>query len=237
MEVAVLYSGGKDSTLAIEFCKEKGWNIKYLLSVKPTRTDCYLFHYATVEHTKDLAKILGIKHILVSCSVADPKKEAEIVKKIIEKNPVDAVVLGGVGLQITQLKSIQDALRPLKVEVFASHAEYDHEEIVRSMIRKGYKIMITQYACEGLNEDWLGKILNFENFENLKELAYKYGFHIGAEGGYWDSLVIGGPIFKGKELMLISSKKVRETNYSGYLVINKVKIINSKLNTHVYQSA
>jgi diphthamide synthase (EF-2-diphthine--ammonia ligase) len=54
MDVAILYSGGKDSTFAIQHAAEKGWNIKYLISVKPTRKDCYLFHYATVELTKDL---------------------------------------------------------------------------------------------------------------------------------------------------------------------------------------
>src|SRR3989339_1982890 len=84
MDVAILYSGGKDSTFAIQHAMEKGWSIKYLVSVKPTRKDCYLFHYATVEHTKDLAKILGIHHILEKCSVADPIKEAQIVKGIVE---------------------------------------------------------------------------------------------------------------------------------------------------------
>src|SRR3989344_8185660 len=92
MKVAVLYSGGKDSTYAIDYALKKGWEISYLLSVKPNRTDCYLFHFATVEHTKKLAKSLGIKQIYTTCDVADPVKEAEIVKDIIIKNPVDAVL-------------------------------------------------------------------------------------------------------------------------------------------------
>ena len=93
MDVAILYSGGKDSNYALASALEKGWNVKYLLSVKPTRTDCYLFHFATVEHTKIQAEILGIPHILVNCSIANPKKEAEIVKKVVEKNPVDVEAL------------------------------------------------------------------------------------------------------------------------------------------------
>ena len=110
MNIAILFSGGKDSINAVKLAKQKGWNIKYLLSVKPNRTDCDLFHFATVEHTKEIAKILGYNHILVDCDVADPQKEAEIVKNIIAKNPVDAVVLGGIGLQETQLKVIRDNL-------------------------------------------------------------------------------------------------------------------------------
>lgn len=225
MEVAVLYSGGKDSTLAIEFCKEKGWDIKYLLSVKPTRTDCYLFHYATVEHTKELAEILGIKHILVSCSVADPKKEAEIVKNIVEKNPVDAVVLGGVGLQITQLKSIQDALRPLKVEVFASHAGQDSLELLKEMIEKGYEIIITEIASDGLNKEHLGFKLNKNSLNSFVELSKKYGFEILGEGGYYNSLVVDGPIFS-KRLEILESKRIMDDKYHGYLEVKKTRIIN-----------
>ena len=123
MDVAILYSGGKDSTFAIQHAIDKGWNIKYLISVKPTRKDCFLFHYATVEQTKEFAKQLNIPHFYASCRVADPIKESDIVKKVVESNQkkmkVDAVVLGGTGLQETQLKSIQNALRPFSIDVFA----------------------------------------------------------------------------------------------------------------------
>src|SRR3989338_7924309 len=144
MKVAILYSGGKDSTFAIDMAKEKGWQIEYLLSVKPTRKDCFLFHFATVEQTKKLAEMLGLRHIYVTCDVADPKKEAQIVKEVVKKNPVDAVVLGGIGLQETQLRSIQEALKPLNIKAFASNYGEDHRELFSRMIEKGYKITITR---------------------------------------------------------------------------------------------
>ena len=192
MDVAILYSGGKDSTFAIEHAKNKGWNIKYLISVKPTRKDCFLFHYATVEQTKDIANMLQIPHFYVKCKVSDPAKEAEIIKDVVDKNQrkmkVDAVVLGGTGLQETQLKSIQNALRPLKVEAFASHAGEEHDLVMEEMLKKGYEILITQIASDGL-KDWLGKKITKENFPQLKKDSFKYGFHIGFEGGYADTLV------------------------------------------------
>jgi len=140
MKVGIMYSGGKDSTFAIEFAKEKGWDIRYLVSIKPNRTDCYLFHFATVEHTKDLAKILKIPHVFETCTVADPEKEAAIVKKIVEErqknDPINAMVLGGTGLQETQLRSIQNALRPMGIEVFASEAGEDHDVVIDRMLEK-----------------------------------------------------------------------------------------------------
>ncbi len=224
MKVAILFSGGKDSTFAIDYAKHMGWDISYLLSIKPTRTDCYLFHFATVEHTPQLADAIGLKHFLLNCNVANPKQEAQIVKSFVEKNKVDAVVLGGVGLQQTQLRTLQKALMPLKIEVFASHAGFDHEEIVEKMIKKGYDIRITQVASEGLGEEWLGKQINKSSFEDLKKRSQKYGFHIGFEGGYADTFVCDGPIFK-KRVIIEESEKVMEDKYSGHLLVRKLRLV------------
>ena len=226
MDVAILYSGGKDSTFAIQHAVEKGWNIKYLISVKPTRKDCYLFHYATVEMTKDLAKMLNIPHFYVKCRVADPVKEANIVKKIVEKNQrkikVDAVVLGGTGLQETQLRSIQKALMPLKVDAFASHSGEDHDLVMEQMLDKGYEILITQIASDGL-KDWLGKKITKENFAQLKKDSIKYGFHIGFEGGYADTLVTDCPLFS-KKLVIKNMSIIMEDNYCGHVEVNRYRL-------------
>ncbi|MBS3105732.1 diphthine--ammonia ligase [Candidatus Woesearchaeota archaeon] len=226
MDVAVLYSGGKDSTFAIQHAVEKGWNIKYLISVKPTRKDCFLFHYATVEMTKDIAKMLQLPHFYVKCRVADPVKEADIVKEVVESNQrkmkVDAVVLGGTGLQETQLKSIQNALRPLKVEAFASHSGEDHDMVMEQMLKNGYGILITQIASDGLKE-WLGKKITKDNFLQLRRDSVKYGFHIGFEGGYADTLVTDCPLFS-KRLIVEDMSVIFEDDYCGHVVINKYRM-------------
>jgi diphthine-ammonia ligase len=224
MDVAVMYSGGKDSTYAIHHCLEKGWNIKYLLSVKPSRNDCYLFHYATVEYTKELSSILGLDHIYTTCDVADPQEEAHIIKDIVNDNPVDAVVLGGVGLQETQINVLRDSLFDLGVEVFATHVGMDHAELVETMIKKGYDIRITQVAADGLHAGWLGKKIDADSFRELKALAAKFGFHHGAEGGHYDTLVVDGPLFE-KKLDIVDAEPVMETECSGYLHVKKISII------------
>ncbi|MBI2671591.1 diphthine--ammonia ligase [Candidatus Woesearchaeota archaeon] len=228
MEVAILYSGGKDSTLAIEYAVRKNWDIKYLISVKPTRRDCYLFHYSTVELTKHIAKILGIKQVYVTCSEADPKKEAEIIKKIVEKNPVEAVLLGGIGLQETQIKSVREALFSLGTEVFATHVGSDHVKLMQEMISNGYDIRISEVAADGLSSSWLGERLTKENINEFVSLAKKYGFHPGGEGGPYNTIVLDSPIFP-QRLEIVSFEKVMDEKFSGYIDVKEVKVIDKFL--------
>ncbi|MBI4149143.1 diphthine--ammonia ligase [Candidatus Woesearchaeota archaeon] len=220
MRVAILYSGGKDSTFAIQYAKERSWDIRYLLSVKPTRTDCYLFHFATVEHTPMIAGMLGIPHHLISCSVADPAQEAQLVKeKVRQLERIDALLLGGTGLQATQLRSVQDALRPMGIEVFAAHAGQDHEAVVEEMLQKGYRIMITQIASDGLTKDDLGTELTKENFSEFRSRSKRFGFHIGGEGGYYDTLVIDAPFFPSA-FRITGIRKNMESEHAGHAIIS-----------------
>jgi len=227
MKVAIMYSGGKDSTYALHYAKERGWDVRYLVSVKPTRKDCFLFHYATVEHTPKIAEMLGIRHILLSCDVAEPTQEAAIVQRAIEEqqkiDPVDAVVLGGTGLQETQIRSIQTALLPMNIEVFAAHAGLEHADVLKDMVNKGYKIFVSQVASDGLMK-WLGKVVSKENFAELIQDSLKYGFHVGFEGGYADSFILDCPLFS-KRIEIVEMEKVVDDNYCGHVEIKKLAFV------------
>ena len=63
-----------------------------------------------------------------------------------------------------------------------------------------------------------------KNLQELKKLSEQYGFHVGAEGGHYDSLVVDGPIFT-KRLEIIESEALMEDEYCGYLHITKSVVV------------
>ena len=225
MDVGIMFSGGKDSTYAIYHAKQKGWNIRWLLSVKPTRTDCFLFHYAAVEHTPKIAEMLNIPHKLISCNVADPQAEADLVKNTVLSMPkVDAVVFGGTGLQLTQIGSVQKALQPHKIEVFAAHAGLEHEDVMRQMLKDGFRFKIVQIASDGLTEKDLGKTLAPEVMDEFVQRSIKFGFHVGGEGGYYDTLCVDCPMFS-KKVELTEAKANMESHNVGHLIIKDLALV------------
>ena len=60
MKVAVLFSGGKDSTMALYNALEKGEDVKYLLSMKSINDESYMFHVPNIHITDLLAEALNI---------------------------------------------------------------------------------------------------------------------------------------------------------------------------------
>jgi len=218
MNVGIMYSGGKDSTFAVDWAKTNGHDVRWLLSVKPTRNDCYLYHYATVEHTPILAGILGIPHKLITCDVAEPTAEANLARDVIKTmEKVDAVILGGTGLQETQIGSLKMALAQLGIKVFASHQGKDHGDVMREMLAKGYRFVITQIAADGLNKDDLGRELTADYLETFFKRSERYGFHNGGDGGVYDTLTIDGPMFD-KAIDVTITDKVMESVCAGHAV-------------------
>jgi uncharacterized protein (TIGR00290 family) len=133
-------------------------------------------------------------------------------------------VLGGTGLQETQIRSMKEALAPHNIKVFAAHDGEEHDEVMRQMLDAGYKYMITQVASDGLNKDWLGHELNKDNIDAFFERAEKFGFHPGGEGGYFDTFVVDGPIFKDA-LEVEKSHTVMEAENAGHLVVDELKLV------------
>jgi len=61
------------------------------------------------------------------------------------------------------------------------------------MVDEGFEVMITGCYAEGLDESWLGKILDDKALTWLDRLHEKYGISVAGEGGEYESFVTFGP--------------------------------------------
>lgn len=220
MKVAILFSGGKDSCQAVDFCKKKGWEVKALIAVKPKNTEAYLWHYATVEWSTLSAKAMEIPLILVKSNEIGPEEEAKELEEVFRDIEIDALVLGGVGLQKTQIGAVKKVAKKFGIEVLVSHEDYTSEELLEEEVRAGYDILITDVAADGLGPQWLGKRLDKETIKELKNLSEKHGFDPLGEGGSFNTFVVDGPTFKKKIEFVNATKVWDDKTKSGYLEVS-----------------
>lgn len=110
MRLAVLFSGGKDSTYATLLAMKEGHEIRYLVTMLPEKQDSWMFHWPAVELTELQAEAIGIKQIAQKTS-GEKEKELEDLKNTLGKikNEIDGVVSGAIASSYQKIESIKYA--------------------------------------------------------------------------------------------------------------------------------
>jgi predicted ATP pyrophosphatase (TIGR00289 family) len=220
--IAVLFSGGKDSTRTVDWCL-KNHKVKYLLTFTPANKESYMLHTVNLDMTKIAAKALGIEHKKIDVS-GEKEIEVEEMERAIKKLNVDGIACGGIAsnYQKTRLERIA---KNLGIKFYAPFWGVDEEKFLRETVDLGYKVIVVSISSLGLDKSWLGREIDHKAIDELIKLK-RFGLNIVFEGGEGETLVLDGPIFK-KRIEIIESEIVwDEVAKTGYLDIKKAKLSN-----------
>jgi len=223
MKIAVLFSGGKDSIRTLHWCLEKGYTVKYLVTMVSKREDSWMYHTPNIHLTELSAEAIGIP--LISKETSGIKeKEVEDLKEVLKVLDIDAIACGGIfsSYQKTRFERVSKELR---LKLLTPFWQTDPEQFLKETIDLGFDVRIIGVYAEGFDESWLGRKIDEKTINDLIFLNKKYGISIVGEGGEYESLVTDGPIFK-KKIKIIDSEKIwnRKTQ-SGYLKIKKAVLV------------
>ncbi len=220
MRVGVLFSGGKDSCLALHKAKFEGHEIACLLSVYPENSDSFMFHKPDLGLLKRQAEELGAKLIVLKIK-GEKDKEVDELRNLIEQNKkeIAGLVIGGIAsnYQYTRIKKICDSLG---LKLIAPLLGYSPEKVWKELFADGFKVSLTKIACEGIGREWLGRVIDKTEFGKLKGLSEKHKFRLDFEGGEAESAVLFMPEFKRD--IRIEFDVESEGEYRHFLRIKKV---------------
>ena len=221
MKTAVLFSGGKDSCLALHLAKLEGYDVKYLLNVIPENEDSWMFHKPNLQLLGKQAELLDIE-LIVMGSKGEKEKELADLKKLIEKikGKVEGIVVGGIASSY-QGNRIKKICSQLSLKFIAPLWNFKSERVWKELLKRKFEVVLTKISCEGLDEKWLDKIIDKNRFMELKKLAFKYDFRLDFEGGEAESAVLWMPEFKKHIKIKYDIKK--EGKYRAFLNIKKVE--------------
>ena len=223
MKLGVLFSGGKDSCLALHKVLQEGHEVKCLLSIVPENEDSFMFHKPSLELLKRQAEEIGIE-LKTRKSKGVEEKELKDLKKLIEqvKENISGIVVGGIASSY-QAKRIKKICEELSLEFIAPLWDYSPGGVWEELLREGFKVIIMKTSCEGLGKDWIGVEINKEKFEELKRLSGKYKFRIDFEGGEAETAVLWMPEFRHEKGIKIKFTVGSEGKYRHFLKIKNVE--------------
>lgn len=223
MKLGVLFSGGKDSTLALHIASEKN-QIACLITIISKNKESYMFHTPNINLTTLQAETLDLPLISV---ITEGVKEEELIDlekaiaQAIKDYRIEGIVTGAVESNY-QAQRIQRICSRLNIECFNPLWRHNQKALLETLIEKHFKVMISGIFAYPLDEKWLGKEINNQMIAKLVKLQDEYGISPSGEGGEIETTVLDAPLFKQR--IEILDYTIEAKGNSGVLIVKKAQL-------------
>jgi ABC transporter with metal-binding/Fe-S-binding domain ATP-binding protein len=220
VNLAALFSGGKDSTYAIYIAQQRGWNVEYLVTVIPEK-DSMMFHHPNIGLTEHLSTAMGIPHVAVASAEGEEEELKALSKALGQLRDIDGVVTGAIASDY-QWSRINGICEKMGLKTFSPLWRMDGMMILSDMVKAGFAIIFDGVSAEGLDSSWLGKKLESGTLEELANLMMKNRINVSGEGGEFETLVLDGPNLEKR--LVIEDSSVDWRRDSGILMVEKAAL-------------
>ena len=224
MKVATLYSGGKDSTYAAYLASKRD-ELACLITVFPESDESYMFHFPNLRWTALQAEAAGVPQWVGRTAGVKEEELSDleaVMRSAKERFALEGVYTGALA-SVYQKSRVEKICSGLGLECVSPFWGADPEQHLRSLLREGFVAQVVSVSALGLDESWLGRILDEKAIKELVELGAKYRFHVGLEGGEGETFVLDCPLFS-KRIEVVSSQKHWRGD-SGYLEIKEARAV------------
>jgi diphthine-ammonia ligase len=194
-----LLSGGKDSNYALYRAVAEGLEISCIASVRPLRSNSWMFHVPAVDLVSLQASAMGLEEIHERIVVSGEKEReveelANALKALLRKYEFDVLVIGGIASRY-QKNRFKYIASKLGVRLYSPQWGVDPVDYMRNLLREGFRFALVRIATMGIPCDYLGRVIDDELLNDLIARAGKYGFHPALEGGEGETLVLWQPLY------------------------------------------
>lgn len=220
MRAIALFSGGKDSTYALYIAMQQGFEIERLVTIFPRERDSYMYHIPAIERTRYQAEAMDIPQDIYK--IGDSIRE---LKEVLKNYKVDAVVSGAIASNYQKTR-IEEVCTSLNLLSYTPLWGKNQRTLLEDMLLAGFKIMLVSVSAYGLDESFLGKILDYKLLNSLLALEDKYSINLSGEGGEYETYVLDAPFFK-KKIKVESFVQIWNGS-QGYVKFRKIKLVSKK---------
>ena len=225
MKLAALFSGGKDSTYAIYLAKKLHHSVEVLLTLYPHSNESHLLHHPNITFTSLQSESMKIPQLVEEISSTDAETEFKKLEKLIllakENYSIEGLVHGGI-LSKYQKDNFSLICERNNLEIISPLWNKNPESYMKELLEENFEYIISSVSSDGLDNSWLGQIIDKSGLEHLKNLQSKFGFNLNFEGGEAETFVINCPLFE-KPLFIQDSS----TEWDGYR--GRFEILEAKL--------
>jgi uncharacterized protein (TIGR00290 family) len=206
LNVAVSWTGGKDSSLALYEAEKLGCKICCLVTFDPGQGSliAHPFDFIRLQ-----AKALCLPHYLLKVDDPFDRSYEDAIASLREQQGIDTLVTGDIGevaghdpnwIVERSVHCGVDVIRPLW------HRE--RLELLEKLLTLRFKVVFSCVKSPWFTDEWLGLELSPDLVERLRETSERTGLDICGEQGEYHTLVVDGPQFRKRIQIESYSKRV-----------------------------
>lgn len=192
MRVAVLWSGGKESSLACHEVMAQGHDIAVLVTFILNDWP-FLCHPLSIMSLQ--SKALGIPH--TTLKVQEPYRETyrSSISELVKRGGIQSLVTGDIWID-DHKRWMESVCEGLGVEVIMPLWNARPSQILDSVLSRRFKPVFTCVKEPWFNAEWLGRELDATCVRDLNDLHDRFQVDLCGENGEYHTMVLDGPMFK-----------------------------------------
>jgi uncharacterized protein (TIGR00290 family) len=193
----VLWTGGKDSALALEEVRRKGVGTRELVTFVPPRAT-FRAHPLSLMRAQSVS--LGIPHRRIR--ICPPfRLSYEVAIRRLREEGITTLVTGDIAPVEGYPNWLVERARPAGVKVERPLWGRDRTALLKRMLSLRFRPVFTAVRCPPFSPDWVGRPLDAKSVDDLRALASSTPFDICGEQGEYHTMVLDGPGFRTPVLL------------------------------------
>jgi diphthine-ammonia ligase len=216
---AVLWTGGKDSCLALYEAILQGFQVERLVTFAPAEAQ---FHAHPLPFLQLQAQALGLSHHVVKIEEPYETTYRDAISTLRQRWQIRTLVTGDTGEVNGHPNWIRQCCAGLHTTVLTPLWGRGGTELLDRFISEGFKAVFSCVRKPWLTPEWLGRELDGESVAELSALAHRRGFDVCGEQGEYHTLVLDGPLF-AQRICIEACQAKTEENLS-YIEIQELSL-------------
>ncbi|HSQ05300.1 MAG TPA: diphthine--ammonia ligase [Burkholderiales bacterium] len=215
----MLWTGGKDSSMALYEAGQNGYRVRCLVTFAPPEPD-FLAH--PLAFIRMQARVLALPHHVLTISAPFERSYEASLCRLRDEMGVDCVVTGDIAEVNGHPNWIRERSEPLGIGVHTPLWGRDRDVLLRQLVDRGFKARFSCVRTRWLDENWIGRDLDDAAIDELRIIRERTGLDLCGEEGEYHTLAVDGPQF-AQGIRVRYSK--RATDSLAYMDIHELELI------------
>ena len=218
----VLWTGGKDSALALYKASQLGIEIINLSTFTPKGAN---FRAHPLNYLTSQAEALGIPHYILNIEEPYDISYENQLTYLKEKTGISIIISGDISEVDDYPNWITERCKSINCEIFLPLWYSNRLELLETLLKNKFEIIFSCVKEPWLTKQWVGKKMNRTTIKELISLNQEKNLDLCGEQGEYHTLVLDSPNFKKSikilDYSVISDESIHYLNLKEYSLQNK----------------